>query len=625
MSAIVGIIGRCDREDGHELLQQMLAATCHEAFYQQATLHVPEMGIYAGAVATAGATQGPPLVRNEDGAVLLLLAGECFAADEVLTHLRNRGHVLGSGPNEWIVHAYEDSGPAFVASLNGLFSGLLVDRRKRIALLFNDRYGAERLYAFEAADGLFFASEAKAILRVQARTRRFDPNGLAQFLVYGCTLGALTLFQDVRAISGGSLWTFEGPRCRKSRYFSPQEWEQQDPLPPRLFQEELARLLRAIAPQYARGADPIGISLTAGLDTRMLMASLPPDPDRMVAFTYSGEQVDPLDVRIAARVAGRLGLKHHALRLEPDFFSDFSRWADRTVYVTDGYFGVTGAHEIYMSARARQLAPVRLTGNYGGEVLRGVSTFKPNDDILSRLNREARRAAANAIANADFESSHPITFAAFKEVPWNLYGNLAAGRSQLGFRTPYLDNAFVQLAYRAPRGAATMRDVCTGLIRRAHPALAEIPTDKGYLGNSGRAVSFARHAWCRATFKLDYINNEGFPNALAPVEPLYRGALQRLGLLGLHKHLHYRNWFQAQLSEYVTERLSDPSLRRSEVWDQARLDHLLRQHRSRRGNHVVEIGAVLTLESLERQLFTSSRPVDDANHRHLDPAGAPTS
>ena len=36
-----------------------------------------------------------------------------------------------------------------------------------------------------------------------------------------------------------------------------------------------------------------------------------------------------------------------------------------------------GAHEIYFTALGRKYAQVRLTGNFGSEILRGVSTYKP--------------------------------------------------------------------------------------------------------------------------------------------------------------------------------------------------------------------------------------------------------
>ena len=78
-------------------------------------------------------------------------------------------------------------------------------------------------------------------------------------------------------------------------------------------------------------------------------------------FLETGETFDD---RLAARVAKACGLEHRLLRIGADFFSDFASHVDRTVYVTDGCFGLTGAHEIYLNRRARQLAPVRLTGNY---------------------------------------------------------------------------------------------------------------------------------------------------------------------------------------------------------------------------------------------------------------------
>ena len=67
-------------------------------------------------------------------------------------------------------------------------------------------------------------------------------------------------------------------------------------------------------------------------------------------------------------------------------FQTLQAHVDRTVYITDGCLGALGAHEIYLNAQACRLAPVRLTGNFGSEVLRGVSTFKPiglSHDLLS--------------------------------------------------------------------------------------------------------------------------------------------------------------------------------------------------------------------------------------------------
>ena len=187
------------------------------------------------------------------------------------------------------------------------------------------------------------------------------------------------------------------------------------------------------------------------------------------------------DARLAGKIAASLGLEHHALRIGPDFLQHFDTYFDRTVYTTDGCAGALSSHEIYFNAQARRLSPVRLTGNFGSEVLRSVSTFKPlglDPQLLTDSYVRAVGAEVQGVAN---DSVHPVTFAAFREIPWGLFGLLAAGRSQVTFRTPYLDNDLVALTYRAP--AAFRRSPLTALhlIEHANPQMARIPTDRGEL------------------------------------------------------------------------------------------------------------------------------------------------
>src|SRR5205814_9620655 len=186
-----------------------------------------------------------------------------------------------------------------------------------------------------------------------------------------------TLFRKVRLLPVASLWSFEKVDCHKARYFGPESWEAQEPLSSDSFIAQFEATFKRILPRYIDSESRIGISLTAGLDSRMIMACLPETGKNALCYTYSGESIDTLDAKMAARVAEAFGLEHTILRIRPDFFANFRAHADRTIYVTDGCFGITGAHEIYMSQQARLLSSTRLTGLFGGEVLRGVSTFKP--------------------------------------------------------------------------------------------------------------------------------------------------------------------------------------------------------------------------------------------------------
>src|SRR5687768_14417966 len=188
MPGIAGLISRHPPDACRRVVAQMTASMQHEKFHTSGTYSVPEMGVFAGWIALENTFADCQPVVNEQADIVLIFAGECFFAHQTLVDLKARGHRIHGEDASWLVHLYEELGQAFFEQLNGTFSGLLIDQRHKKAFLFNDRYGMERLYYHEGRDGFFFASEAKALLRVLPELRTFDDNGLAQFLAYGSTL-----------------------------------------------------------------------------------------------------------------------------------------------------------------------------------------------------------------------------------------------------------------------------------------------------------------------------------------------------------------------------------------------------------------------------------------------------
>ena len=189
MPGIVGIVNRGLAPDtANRQVAAMVECMRHEGFYTSGTCSFPNLGIHAGWIAHEGSMAADQVFWNEGQDVALLFAGECFVDPEVRTHLKRQGHELGDAAGDWLVHLYEEKEEGFFKSLNGLFSGLLLDLRHQRAYLFNDRYGIERLYWFEAGDATYFATEAKALLRVLPQLRAFDPEGMTDFLAFGCTL-----------------------------------------------------------------------------------------------------------------------------------------------------------------------------------------------------------------------------------------------------------------------------------------------------------------------------------------------------------------------------------------------------------------------------------------------------
>lgn len=581
----------------------MIGSMKHEPFYTSGTCFVPKIGVYGGWVAHEGSFAARQSAHSDHNDVALLFSGECFPPFVAPDDSGATGHTGGDCDSNQLLRLYAQHGYHFVEKINGLFSGLLIDRNRKCALLFNDRYGIERLYYYEKGGMTLFASEAKALLSVLPELRAFDDEGVAQFLAFGCTVEGRTLFRNLQFLQGGFLWIFEEGICtRKEQYFCPGNWESQTVLTEEAFELEFLETFRRILPGYASSNCEIGISLTGGLDTRMIVACLPKSTTKPVCYTFSGLTEETLDTQIASRVAQVCGLDHRILRIGMDFLSNFGHYVDHTVFVTDGCAGALGAHEVYLNSQARQTSAVRLTGNFGSEILRSMSTFKPVGLTNALINEEISRLLHSSIQSISGNTFHPVTFAAFREIPWNLFGILAAGKSQLTCRTPYLDNEIVGLAFRSPRSSRLSPWPALHLVNESNPELARIPTDRGLVWGGGGLSFLIRRLFSEVTFKLDYLHKEGLPHWLSSLDSLI-GSLAKFGLLGLHKYLPYRSWFRRELATYVGDVLSDARTQQLPYWNSHLLASILPDHVQGRKNYIREIHAILTLEAAERLLI----------------------
>src|SRR5512133_3971196 len=111
----------------------------------------------------------------------------------------------------------------------------------------------------------------------------------------------------------------------------------------------------------------------------MIMAWSPRVAGQLPCYTFNGPYRDCADVKLARRIAGACGQPHRTLQLGDDFLKQFPVLAAESVRVSDGSMDVTGAAEIYANRLARQIAPARLTGNYGSEILRRYVAFRPRN------------------------------------------------------------------------------------------------------------------------------------------------------------------------------------------------------------------------------------------------------
>jgi asparagine synthase (glutamine-hydrolysing) len=600
MPGIVGLITKMPRRRAELQLRQMVGAIRHESFYETGTWCDESLGVYVGwAARDCSFCSGMP-VFNERKDVALVFSGEEFPEPSTVASLQARGHTdRGDGPG-YLVHVYEDD-TSFPAGLNGRFHGLVVDRRQNTAVLFNDRFGMSRLYYHESPDAWYFAAEAKAILAARPELRKLDAESLGEFLTCGCVLENRSLFKDVNVLPAASAWVFrDGALERKRAYFQPREWEEQPVLDPESYYEKLRRVFARNLPRYFTARERIGFSLTGGLDTRMIMAWHKPRPSSLPCYTFGGMFRDSQDVIVGRQVAHACGQPHDVIPVGTDFLDRFARYAERAVYLTDGCVDVSRAPDLYVNERARQIAPIRMTGNYGGEVLRRVRAFKPVAPLPGLFAPEVGRYVDRADQTyGSLLREHPLSFAVFRQAPWHHYGLLALEQTQLSLRSPYLDNDFVRTVFQAPQSTLTSNDVCLRLIADGDVALREIRTDRGLAGRERLYAPVSRQMF-EFQFKAEYAYDYGMPQWMAGIDhavsPL---RLERL-FLGRHKFYHFRVWYRDALAAYLKDVLFDSRALSRPYLERKRLEEIVRSHVSGRRNYTTSIHKVLTLELLHR-------------------------
>ncbi len=568
----------------------MVGAIRHDPLSTAGVWADESAGVYVGWSARPQTLSADMPLRNAKEDVVLVLSGDL---------------VPEPAPAQLLDRAEKDA--AFPGALNGRFHGITIDRRRRAATLFNDRYGMHRLYYHASRDTVYIAAEAKAILAVRPELRRVDARGLGEVIACGCVLENRTLFDGIRVLPGASAWVLRDGRVEaRTQYFDPREWEDQTVLEPDVYYEELRDTFARTLPHYLEGREPIGMSLTGGLDTRMVMAWQRSRPGALPCYTFGGTYRDCADVRVARQVAAVCRQPHQVITVGDDFLSRFHTYAERTVYLTDGCADVSRAADLYVNEKAREIAPVRMTGNYGGEVLRRVRAFKPmaplhglfHADLLTPIRR-ARETYAGVV------QGHPLSFAVFRQAPWHHYGLLALEQTQISLRSPFLDNDFVRTVFRAPASTLTSNGVCLRLIADGHPALHAIATDRGPV--NGRLWGAAQRHASQISYKAEYAYDYGMPQWVAPIDRLLGGLRPERLFLGRHKFYHFRVWYRDVLSTYLRDMLLDPKTLSRPFVERTQVERVVNSHVQGRSNYTLEIHKLLTLELVHR-LFVDAQP-----------------
>lgn len=201
---------------------------------------------------------------------------------------------------------------------NGFFNIVIHDRARAETRFASDRFGALPLYLLRNPGELVFASTYPGLKALSRRPLSPDPVGIAELYWFGYPLGDRTSWVGVRQIPAGTIvrvrWSDGAERHAAAAGELPQP---RLPASPTALAEQIVGAMSSAARRLHRPEARYGAKVSAGMDSRLILATWP--DSRVHAYTHGF--AGSAEMRLAAQLAGALGMPHASVPIEGDFFT----------------------------------------------------------------------------------------------------------------------------------------------------------------------------------------------------------------------------------------------------------------------------------------------------------------
>ncbi len=271
-----GIIGCFGRQIERERLEAMVRRQQHRGPDAQGVYFDPSGAAGLGhnrlSIIDLSAAGNQPM-SNHDGSLHIVFNGEIYNYPELRAELKDYPYRSHSD-TEVLLAAYERWGEACLDRLIGMFVFLIWDSRSQRLFAARDRFGVKPLFYHRNPEGgLTMASEIKSLFAAGIAAEP-DSSSWASYLAEGLyDHSENTFWTGIRRVPAGHSLTWEagGTALRQWYDLAARTGEAYDERSTGEVMEEYAALLKNAVTLRFRSDVPVGINLSGGLDSSILL------------------------------------------------------------------------------------------------------------------------------------------------------------------------------------------------------------------------------------------------------------------------------------------------------------------------------------------------------------------
>jgi asparagine synthase (glutamine-hydrolysing) len=310
-------------------------------------------------------------MSDADEKVWVVFNGEIYNFKELRAELEQRGHRFRTrSDTEVIVHGYREWGTDVFSRLNGMFGLAIWDVERARLVVARDAMGIKLVYYRNERGRLTFGSEIRAVTAADAATPDVDPTALELFLKFRYTPSPLTIFKGIHKLAPGSMLIVENRTCREERWYSPVPIPFAGAKDEREAEQDLLQLYRGAVERHLLSDVPVGLLLSGGLDSALLLALMNEYGGPWPAYTIGyGEAFEDDELVDATETARLLGARHVPVHLDR---AEFERSLPTIVrYLEEPIASSSIVPMYFVCQRARQDVKVALIGQGPDELFCG--------------------------------------------------------------------------------------------------------------------------------------------------------------------------------------------------------------------------------------------------------------
>jgi asparagine synthase (glutamine-hydrolysing) len=310
-------------------------------------------------------------MSDAEQTVQVVFNGEIYNFKELRKDLESRGHQFRTrSDTEVIVHGYKQWGTEVFNRLNGMFGIAIWDLKRKRLVVARDAMGIKLIYYRIENGQLTFGSEIRPVLAAKDSKPEVSPAAVSLFLRFRYTPSPLTIFEGVKKLAAGTMLIAENGTCREERWYNfvPSPFEER--MTDAQAAEELLDLYRRSVRRHLSADVPVGILLSGGLDSALLLALMNEYGRHWPAYTVGyGKKFADDELQSAAQTALRLGARHFAVKLDQ---SEFERSLPKIVESLEEPVASSSIVPMYfVCKRAREDVKVALIGQGPDELFGG--------------------------------------------------------------------------------------------------------------------------------------------------------------------------------------------------------------------------------------------------------------